>query len=510
MNYILPGTLSPPASLELQNIEIWLEQQIWGHRFQNDQTPWLLLLEALGIMSSRVRDRNVDEVFPGLAGQRHEDFEYGLMRREALRHLLFKDRDLDEIANSQVVSDGMWREWITRVGSEGEDRFGFLRERFTRFTAFRNTVALLRSSEIESDRKRRPSSRHLAPRGPEMLLADYGESRKGVPSGDRRFFRRGGELLYLMLNRSSHRQVLEPLVRRRLLNTESRWNLLAKALQPNEQSGPMPFKIGYLPLARHSSYDRLAKDWCSILSLSNLPDDNLPELLMRVSGLSIITYIVERGAEVLGIDIPPFPLDMISSATAGIKKISKDCYRRHRDMSRWAIEKVVDDVAQSQEWATARGLPRAKERIGKLVYGRFRYRTDLAIDRVPHHLKEVAISNHDNGLGRVVGMCADHIGLAVAKRGNGRWYAAGDGFLEALVLANVREPMEFERFLRELWRRYKIVVGTEVGRSAFETVNYGQLKANQRLLEERLRVLGFVKRLSDDCAFVTNPFWDNY
>ena len=34
------------------------------------------------------------------------------------------------------------------------------------------------------------------------------------------------------------------------------------------------------------------------------------------------------------------------------------------------------------------------------------------------------------------------------------------------------------------------------------------LKENERRMEDRLRVLGFLDRKSDDCAFVINPFHD--
>jgi hypothetical protein len=50
------------------------------------------------------------------------------------------------------------------------------------------------------------------------------------------------------------------------------------------------------------------------------------------------------------------------------------------------------------------------------------------------------------------------------------------------------------------------VVGIDAAKAAFSTSNYTHHKANQRLLEERLRILGLAKRLSDDCAFVINPF----
>ena len=62
--------------------------------------------------------------------------------------------------------------------------------------------------------------------------------------------------------------------------------------------------------------------------------------------------------------------------------------------------------------------------------------------------------------------------------------------------------MEFETFLERLWRRYGFVIGSEAGRQEFANANYEHFKANQRLLEDRLRILGLLKRLSDDCAFV--------
>ncbi|ANY85551.1 hypothetical protein BB934_45270 (plasmid) [Microvirga ossetica] len=504
----MPGALEPPERLEA---DVWLEQQIWGHRFLNDQTPWLLLLESLGIMAYLSKEERIltGVETPGV----HERISYSLMPRVKLRSLLFKDRAIDEIADGQAVSDAsMWNDWFDRHGPEGEKEFGYLRDRFTRFTSFRNAVALLRSAEVESERSRRPTSRHLAPRGADMLMADYGEKRVGSRDKDRRFFARGGELLYLMLNRSSCCEELEPLIRTRLLGSGSRWNALARVLQPPVTDDPLSFEyIGYLPLPSHSVYDVLAEDWRSLLSLPNLPDDNLPEPLMRLSGLAVVQYITRRSTEVLGTDLPIFPLDMISSDTIGVQKISKDCYRRHRDQTRAAIVKVVDEFEATPEWATALKQADPRKAAAEITNRRFAFDvpTDVAdATQIPKRIKQEALEDHEQHLGRVVGFYADRIGMAVAKRGSGRWYGASDGLIEAIVLANVREPMEFETFLELLWNRYRLIIGTEIGRQEFETVNYANLKANQRLLEERLRVLGLAKRLSDDCAFVINPFWE--
>lgn len=513
-NY-LEGALEPPTEQFAKGTDVWLEQQVWGHRLYNDQTPWFLLLEALGIMSFRNADKNFDRILPGLGeGGKHERFSYSLAPRRELRTILFKDRHIDEIADSdEFGSDNTrWSKWFERIGTNGEAKF-YLKERFTRFSSFRNAVVLLRSAEIESGRKRRATSRHLAPRGPAMLAADFGEKKTEKADKDRRFFSRGGELLYMMLNRSSLRDSLEPLIESRLLTENSRWNGLAKVLQPQEQDAPLDFDLGYLPLPSHRAYERIAQDWFNVLSLSELPDDNLPEPLMRLTGFGIIRYMIERAAETLGSEPPPIPLDMVSTSTVGVKRISQDCFRRHRDMTRTAIERLTEEFAASAEWKAALEMPHKVRAANEIVEKRFGFTWGDSDQRpepeqYPEHIAREALEDHDQHLGRVIGFYAEQIGLAVAVRGAGRWYAASDGLLEALVLANVREPVEFETFLRTLWDRYGLVAGSEVGREAFKAANYGHFKANQRLLEERLRVLGLVHRLSDDCAFVHNPFYE--
>lgn len=511
---VLPGALKPPAELDI-TVEIWLEQQIWGHRFYNDQTPWLMLLEALGIMAHRATDRNTDRIFPGLPNGKHEDFPYGLAPRRALRQILFRDRHIDEIANRQTSSDAtMWAEWFRRVGPEAE-KLDYLQRRFARFGAFRNAVDLLRSCEVEQGRDRRPTSRHLAPRGPAMLTADYGEGKKGPVNKDRRFFSRGGELLFLMLNRSGLADKLEQPVRSRLLGDRSRWNRLACAMQPKESEAPVTFdNIGYLPLREHGTYQILGEDWLALLSLGALPDDGLPEPLMRLSGLAVVRYMLERAAETLRTERPLLPLDMVSADTIGVRKVSRDAYARHRDMTRKAIQRVVDDLVRSDDWAAARQQANPRKAVLELLKRRFDFEPDgspesnqTPVDQLPGEVVETAISNHDAHLGRVVGFYAERIGLTVARRGAGRWYAASDGLLEALVLANVTGPMELESFLDKLHERYGMVIGSDIGQQVYANVNHEHMKANQRHLEERLRVLGLLKRLSDDCAFVLNPFW---
>ena len=87
-------------------------------------------------------------------------------------------------------------------------------------------------------------------------------------------------------------------------------------------------------------------------------------------------------------------------------------------------------------------------------------------------------------------------------------YAPTDRLLKSLVLCCVNDRLEFNDFLALLHERYGMVVGDHQARSL---INSGQadqedFSDNATRLEERLASLGLLKRLSDSCAYVENPF----
>jgi hypothetical protein len=87
-------------------------------------------------------------------------------------------------------------------------------------------------------------------------------------------------------------------------------------------------------------------------------------------------------------------------------------------------------------------------------------------------------------------------------------YAPSDRLLKALVVTVVDDTMEYSQFLAEIYRRYSIVVGHIEGARYIEShqVDQAALMDNAAHLETRLLGLGLVRRLSDSCAFVENPF----
>ena len=83
-----------------------------------------------------------------------------------------------------------------------------------------------------------------------------------------------------------------------------------------------------------------------------------------------------------------------------------------------------------------------------------------------------------------------------------------DRLLKTLVIACVGERLEFKDFLVRIHERYGFVIGDAQARQFIDsgTADQEDFSDNAHRLEERLASLGLLKRLSDSCAYVENPF----
>jgi hypothetical protein len=72
----------------------------------------------------------------------------------------------------------------------------------------------------------------------------------------------------------------------------------------------------------------------------------------------------------------------------------------------------------------------------------------------------------------------------------------------------VTKRTEFNAFLGQLYDRYGLVFGEKEAESALtaQEIDKKPFQANSRRLEQRLSSLGLLKRLSDACAYVENPY----
>ena len=532
----LPGS----GELDISTIRNWTDYGIWGLLLYDDQSPWFTLIECMHILFHLQRT-SPEQLFnppkPNLQGQLvHEVVQYEVPLNWNLRNLLFREVGNGEFQWAASGNLGSTEQWQTFVNyaeqTLGLHSLSYLSEAFEDVQSLHRALDLLRSTEVETySSKKRWTSRHLLPLGPDTVFADVREN-KHNRTGDRRFMRRTGEILYLMLGRSSQeiRDTLSRLLRDRLLAQGTHWNQLARLIRmprvrnSSNQETTVKFSTGYLPFPILDVYNRLAQDWVSLLSLKQMPIENILDPLMRLSALHQVIYIIYRAQETKGLIaeiFPPFVFDLAGSARRNpVQRLAADQYAAHVKIPREAIDAYIDAFAESSYWRDLTSTSLQARHASTTLQDMFLWPKGRGANDVPDtsgtpaerlaNFRADALSNTAHSIWRVITNHTKGAGMVLARPGVGTWYAPDDTFLEALVLANVREPLELGEFLRRLFRRYRIVIGQEQAQAAFrvETMPLERLKNNEHRLEERLRILGFVDRKSDACAFVVNPFYE--
>ena len=123
-----------------------------------------------------------------------------------------------------------------------------------------------------------------------------------------------------------------------------------------------------------------------------------------------------------------------------------------------------------------------------------------------------AMSRDKNNAHRYLLPLVKDIGLATSRQRIGAWFGMDDAMVFALVMANVSRTVDLRDFVARLYDRYGLVIGPEEARRAFDRLPVGvqSFEANLAALETRMTRLDLTRRLSDDCAFVTNPYRHNH
>jgi hypothetical protein len=123
-------------------------------------------------------------------------------------------------------------------------------------------------------------------------------------------------------------------------------------------------------------------------------------------------------------------------------------------------------------------------------------------------LAELALARHEQHVGKIHASWSRAIGLSSRRLSRRTRYAPNDRLLKSIVVAIVDDRMQFDEFLAEAKRRYGLVLGDAEGARLIHAklVDQEELSENRDNLEARLVGLGLVRRLSDSCSFVENPF----
>lgn len=502
--------LDPPSRFT-KDVNIWIDEAIWGHRFYNDQTPWLVLLEFLSIFVSR--QATGFALMENPQPSSHEQFSYSIPRLIPLRELIFNNPHLQHIESVGRSDAEMWNSWLKQFNDDYD--FSFLKERFVSFSRLARIVEFYQTTSIEPHRQRRWSSKFIFPYGSNCLYADLPTNINGSP--DRRFFARGGELLYLMLSRSGSGPEISNKISKILLSDDKSWNNVINALLPPDYdrfSNSITNRIGYLPFETREEYSELANTWLQLLEL-DVPGEALLDPLMRLSSLHMLLYMLRRSNEEIGNDAEPkIVLEIASPKRTSIFELSKENFSANRVLSSRAVRAYADSALQAPEWYAVHSAVSPPEAARQFLTERFSWNPDDGApsgdpETIFNSLRSYADKRHQQHVAKVHAEWSRQIGLSVSRRGAGTWYSPDDLLLKALVMCIVTEGREeYHRFLAKLYERFRLIIGVAEAERAFGYLPSDQnaFMQNTQRLEQRLRTLGLLRRLSDDCAYVENPF----
>lgn len=504
----LTATLPAPHREDYRDNKMWVDEQIWGHRLWDSESPWMLFLEFLTVAEACNRS---DQLFDSSTTQ----LLFRPYKRLHLRNILFNNETLFQIDDRYPDSATAWAKWLEWIGDHAKGvvprDFSYLKGRFQSFHQFVSLVGMLRHSAVESETNKRWSSRFVFPFGPNALYEDLNINTAGNVSREYINFGRTGELLYLMLCRSSLADDLKQSFTV-VFAGNNPWNKLLALFQPDGNEDQETRKNSFLPYRTHPVFDRLAEDWLHVLSLSLPGFDAFPHLV-TLGAMHVLLYQLTTSAKWTGTRLH-FICEVLAPKKTLVRELSSLNYQENNLLPQRAVESYLSQIAASAEWQHALSQPSPFTHCKLILEDRVRWPKDAEDyegcsepDSLMSELRHEAISRHRQHVANVHRNYGRDIGL-VSKRGTNRLrYAPTDTLLKALVLANVSTRMEYKEFLDQVFQRYGFVFGEREAEAVLPKDDFEKkaFQANSNRLEQRLSSLGMLRRLSDACAYVQNP-----
>jgi hypothetical protein len=508
----VPPSQGPHPNLD-HKIQLWLDEQIWGHRIWDSQSPWLIFLEFLNVAESRFRQEQL------LSDNAPYPLKYSPRQRMFLRNILFNNDDVIKISEEGLDSRSSWGRWLKTmeqsVTGVPERNFAYLRDRFQSFAEFAQVVRLIRGTVVERESNKRWTSRFVFPFGQNSLYIDVNINPvSGQPSREYINFGRSGEILYKMLSRSSYRRELIPFITS-MVSGPNRWDRLIAALQPEDNNDhERGSKSCYLPYLYHPVFDDLALDWLAIFNLQ-LPAFDSYSHLVSLATLHLLRYHLAISSTWSSRQIQPnLVCEILAPKKTFIREVALESYGSNDSLSTQAAEHFVERIRRSNPWqiALAEGesgaFIRCREVLKEAVYWGENYDGPNDPEGLLAELKNTVRKGHQQHVAQVHRTYGREIGL-ISRRGTTRFrYAPTDQLIKTLLLATVERRMKFDEFLALLYKKYGLIIGDQEAEVVLpvEAFDKKAFQANARRLELRLASLGLLRRLSDACAYVENPY----
>lgn len=515
MSFLEPSNVGqvPANSRAFEDVKLWVEEAIFGHRLWARQNPWLLFLEFLNVAEAHHREGRLFASTDPVT-----ESPYTLRWRMGLRSLLFDNSALAELAEERLDDDSLWRLWMEgmeRAAAPPPEGFAYLKERFPRFQDFVELVSLVRQTTLETTNNPRWSSRFIFPFGMNAIYSDAVVNQR-TPHRNYNVFGRTGELLYLMISRAEGAQALKPHFEALFDPQLPKNRLIGLLCAETDHRAPLEMAgNSFLPYRRHPAYDRLVEDWTAVFALG-LPGQDAYAHLAPLATLHVLLFELETAAAILGRPRPSLICEIIAPRRELVRQRSIASYFDNDALSRQAAETYAESILAGEDWEEVKNeqLPESErlEQAEALLKRAFSFAPKelhvATVDDLLQQFRQALEAKHDENWSAVHSSYGRAIGL-VSRRGTNRnRYAPTDDLLKTLVIARVPRRVEFGKFLAEVYAHYGLVFGPVEAEIALHEASFdaSSFERNRERLEARLGSMGLLKRLSDGCAYIENPF----
>ena len=495
---------------ELKSYKIktpFLQELMWFHRIKSDQDKELLALEFLNVCASHASEGK-------LFDKTLKTVRYN--KEIQVRNILYNFPELEGIVRSSKEESEKWEE-IEKLLSEKIERpfdYGYLKERFSSVDIFYHSVSLLKNASLGMDNSRRWTSKFLFPFSFKTLFVDMNNKKEGFDI-DRRFFSRGGEILYMMISRAKNIDTLKSLMVNVFQNSEEnrRWNDIYKVFQGEDKGRESETTLGFLSVESHTVFDSLVDDLI-ILFRSNIAHNDFFYYFSSISSFYMVHYILtiaqeHQNSTLLkdGTNKVVYPIELLAPKSDHVRRASRQIYKINEDSPIEALK-----IALDKYFVTLKDMT-DKDTLLKKLNSDLNYSNEKEDDYEEINLTEIEsriwqkiyykVKNELLPIHRIL---LKGVGLASVKKTNSYRYLASDEWLKTLVLINVESRMPFNDFVDKLYEEYGFIISNRHSMLLSDAYAENDFKKNENRLFDRLKALGLLENKSDGYAYVINRY----
>lgn len=485
----------------------FLQELLWFHRIKEDQDKELLTLEFLNVCSSHDR---VEKLFD-------KDLSTVVYKKDMqIRTILYNFPELEFIVKSSKEEDDKWEEIESILLSKSENPYCYkhLKERFESVNVFFNSIRLLRKASLGLNTSRRWTSKFLFPFSFNTLFVDV-DNRTDAFSLDRRFFSRGGEVLYLMVSRGKNINRLKELILESYKKTaqNKRWSSLLDILRDDSNIYADDRELGFLSTDSHELFDQLVDDLISLFE-SNISHNDIFEHFSSIAAYYMVHFILTKALEVTKTSLlnsedikVVYPIELIAPKSDHVRRSSRQIYKINEDLPLEALSKVFNEYMEQITSLSD------KDVILKRLDSDLNYsdeddqdEEELNIDEIRQKIWKKIHKKAKDDLTSIHRILLKGVGLASVKKTNSYRYLASDEWLKTLVLINIDNRLTFHEFVDLLYTKYGFIISNKHSVLLTDTYSENDFKKNEQRLFERLRALGLLENKSDGYAYVINRY----